>query len=86
VVDPSGGPVVTSEADPLVVLIRSQPGMADRLLAMHADDGHGHCRVCTQGAQAGRYSWPCTIALAADTALLAGGATADLPGVDDAAR
>ena len=47
--------------DALVVLIRSQPGMAERLLAEHADDGSGRCRICSTGAQTGRYRWPCTI-------------------------
>lgn len=46
---------------PLVVLIRSQPGMAERLLIDHADDGFGRCRTCSDGAQAGRYRWPCTV-------------------------
>lgn len=54
--------------NPLVVLIRSQPGMAERLLAEHADDGSGRCRVCSSGAQAGRYQAPCAIALAATDA------------------
>ena len=47
--------------NPLVALIVSQPGMADRLLAEHTDDGHGRCRVCTCGGQAVRQRWPCTI-------------------------
>jgi hypothetical protein len=47
--------------DALVVLIRSQPGMAERLLAEHADDGSGRCRSCSNGAQTGRHRWPCTI-------------------------
>ena len=47
--------------NPLVALIVSQPGMADRLLAEHADDGTGRCRVCSAGAQAGRQKWPCSI-------------------------
>jgi hypothetical protein len=45
----------------LVALIRSQPGMPERLLAMHTDDGSGRCRVCSAGAQAGHYQWPCAI-------------------------
>ena len=47
--------------NPLVALIRSQPGMAERLLAQHADDGSGRCRSCSAGAQSGRYRWPCAI-------------------------
>ena len=47
--------------EPLVVLICSQPGMADRLLAEHIDDGGGRCRVCSTGGQSGHYRWPCAI-------------------------
>lgn len=47
--------------NPLVALIVSQPGMSARLLAAHGDDGRGRCRVCSDGAQAGRHRWPCTI-------------------------
>jgi hypothetical protein len=47
--------------DPLVELIRSQPGMAERLLIEHADDGSGRCRACSGGGQSGRHRWPCTI-------------------------
>ena len=54
--------------NPLVALIVSQPGMSSRLLAQHADDGNGRCRVCTQGAQTGHLRWPCTIHVAATQA------------------
>jgi hypothetical protein len=66
-VDPSRRTCTVSKAmtDPLVVLIRSQPGMAERLLVEHADDGSGRCRVCTAGAQTLRYRWPCSTQLAA---------------------
>ena len=47
--------------DPLVVLIQAEPGMAQRLLRAHADDGTGRCRTCSTGAQTGRFQWPCTI-------------------------
>lgn len=47
--------------NPLVALIVSQPGMAERLLAQHIDDGGGRCRVCTPGGQAARHRWPCSI-------------------------
>ena len=47
--------------DLLVAFIRSQPGMADRLIANHANDGTGRCRTCSTGAQAGRYRWPCAL-------------------------
>lgn len=52
---------VDPAADPLVVFIRSQPGMAERLLAEHARDEFGRCPKCSAGAQTGRYRWPCTI-------------------------
>ncbi len=55
-------------ADPLDVFIRSQPGMAERLLAEHARDESGRCRTCSAGAQTGRYRWPCTIYRAANVA------------------
>ena len=48
-------------ADLLVVFIRSQPGMADRLIVEHANDGTGRCRTCSTGGQAGRYRWPCAL-------------------------
>ena len=47
--------------NPLVALIVSQPGMAERLLAEHAKDGAGRCRVCTAGPAGWRHVWPCTI-------------------------
>jgi hypothetical protein len=56
---------VESESDPLLVLIAGQPGMADRLMREHADDGSGRCTVCSGGAQSGRYLWPCSIYRAA---------------------
>jgi hypothetical protein len=65
-------PSVPQVVNPLVVLIRSEPGMAERLLVEHADDGSGRCRVCTAGSQTGRLTWPCqtqmAAAAAADTA------------------
>ena len=57
--------------DALVVLIWSQPGMAERLLVEHADDGSGRCRICSSGAQTGRYRWPCTIHRCASRAVRA---------------
>jgi hypothetical protein len=50
---------------PLVQMILSQPGMAERLLAAHADDGRGRCGGCPVGGQQGQHSWPCTIYRAA---------------------
>jgi hypothetical protein len=52
-------------ADPLLILIESDPGMAERLVQAHADDGTGRCRVCSGGAQSGRYAWPCSLYTAA---------------------
>ena len=54
--------------DPLVQMILSQTGMAERLIAEHCDDGRGHCRACAVGGQRGQHSWPCTIRQAADEA------------------
>jgi hypothetical protein len=62
VVDAAGGGTTVI---PLVALIVSQPGMADRLIAQHRDDGTGHCSTCQLGAQAGRPRWPCSIYAAA---------------------
>ncbi|MGI5129290.1 hypothetical protein ACQEVB_20965 [Pseudonocardia sp. CA-107938] len=45
----------------LVTFIASQPGAAERLLAVHVDDGTGHCLVCSAGPQAGRLVWPCPL-------------------------
>jgi hypothetical protein len=78
---PQRGPALESrltatyETEPLVTFIRSQPGMARHLLAEHAEDGRGCCRVCSQGAQAGRYVWPCAISLAAAVAKTSGPAS-----------
>jgi hypothetical protein len=54
--------------DPLVVLIVSQTGMAERLLTEHAEDSWGRCRACSTGAQTGHYRWPCAIRRAAGVA------------------
>lgn len=54
--------------DPLIELILSEPGMAERLLAEHADDGSGRCRCCSGGSQTARFSWPCTLFHYADRA------------------
>ena len=40
-------------SDPLVLLIRSQVGMAERLLAEHVDDGSGRCCLCSGGQLTG---------------------------------
>jgi hypothetical protein len=49
----------------LIELIATERGMADTIVHQHADDGTGHCRQCTTGAQAGRHVWPCLTYLAA---------------------
>lgn len=46
-------------------LIVDRPAAVRELLARHADDGNGHCRVCALGAQRGFQTWPCTIYAAA---------------------
>lgn len=53
----------------IVVAIAEMPGMAERLLATHTDDGTGRCVVCSAGAQSGRYVWPCTLCTIAAQAL-----------------
>jgi hypothetical protein len=49
----------------LVTFMTAQDGMAAILITLHSDDGTGHCRQCTSGAQAGRHVWPCQTYLAA---------------------
>lgn len=44
---------------PIVAFIVGQPGLAQKMLAQHRDDGTGHCEVCTEGGQAGHKVWPC---------------------------
>jgi hypothetical protein len=53
---------------PLIALIMSQPRMVDRLEVQHSDDGSGRCRICSAGAQTGRYRYPCPIRVAVDEA------------------
>ena len=58
----TASPAIEPEVtDPLVALIQAEPGMAQRLLRAYADDGTGRCRICSTGAQTGRFQWPCTI-------------------------
>jgi hypothetical protein len=54
--------------NPLLTLIASETGMAERLLAQHVDDGTGRCAVCTRGSQTGRLAWPCQTQMAAAAA------------------
>jgi hypothetical protein len=52
----------------LAKFVASDPGMAARLLEVHVDDGTGHCRVCSSGAQSGRYQHPCALWIGAAAA------------------
>lgn len=45
---------------PLIELIINEPGMADRLLATHTDDGTGHCTGCVQHDRPA-VAYPCVI-------------------------
>lgn len=45
-----------------IVAFLAREGRADRLLAEHVDDTTGHCAVCSAGPQAGRTTWPCSLA------------------------
>ena len=49
----------------LAAEVARMPGTAERLLAAHVDDGTGRCAVCSSGAQAGRYTWPCQLRMVA---------------------
>lgn len=55
-------------AELIAQLIADRPAAVLELLARHADDGNGHCRVCVVGAQRGFQTWPCTIYTAAKLA------------------
>jgi hypothetical protein len=48
-------------SDELAAAIALMPGVAERLLADHIDDGHGRCRRCTLGGQSGHHRWPCRL-------------------------
>ncbi len=52
----------------LVMLMVNNPNMPENLMRQHADDGTSRCRLCTAGAQTGRYVWPCQIYRAAEQA------------------
>ena len=49
-------------------LFRNQPAGLNRILGEHIDDGTGHCRRCSSGAQAGRSVWPCHLRQLAEEA------------------
>jgi hypothetical protein len=59
-----GDPVLS----PLAAFLIGHPAAIEALLTEHADDGRGHCRVCTIGAQQGHVVWPCTLFIAATAA------------------
>jgi len=44
-----------------VVEFLARDSRAERLAVEHVDDGTGHCRSCSAGAQAGRQNWPCSL-------------------------
>jgi hypothetical protein len=52
----------------IVGFIAGEPGMAERMLVEHADDGTGHGRLCTAGPQAGRHTHPCRLRVLAEQA------------------
>jgi hypothetical protein len=54
--------------NPLVEFVLLNPGLADRLIAEHVDDGQGYCRMCALGAQRGYFRFPCDIRLIAEKA------------------
>jgi hypothetical protein len=54
--------------NPLVEFVLLNPGLADRLITEHVDDGHGYCRMCALGAQRGYFRIPCDIRLIAEKA------------------
>jgi hypothetical protein len=49
------------QPDLLISILAVMPGLAERLLAEHVDDGTRHCRACPLGGQAGFHVWPCSI-------------------------
>jgi hypothetical protein len=58
-----------------------QDGMVATTMRKHANDGTGHCRLCTAGAQTGCYAWPCQIYLAAEEAAASMTGSAALQGL-----
>ena len=45
----------------LVAFIASEPGMAERVLVEHRDDGSGHCRKCVRRQSGAAQVWPCPL-------------------------
>ena len=59
-----------SDPHPFAVELARFDALPRALLEIHADDGTGHCQVCSAGAQTGRYQHPCTIRTLAGQALV----------------
>lgn len=53
----------------LAAEVARMPGAAERLLAVHTEDGSGRCRVCSSGRQTARYVWPCQLHVLATRAV-----------------
>lgn len=79
-------PVSAVSADPVVLFIARCRGrvfgetLAQTLLREHLDDGSGHCKVCTTGAQSARVTFPCPtydVASAAASITVIGGRSGD---------
>ncbi|MGH3588336.1 MAG: hypothetical protein ACRDQ0_18690 [Pseudonocardia sp.] len=54
----SGYACVMNEMMALIVSV-TDPAAVKNWLVTHVDDGRGHCKVCTVGAQHGYRTWPC---------------------------
>jgi hypothetical protein len=46
---------------PIVAFIAGEPGMAQRMLAEHRDDGSGHCCTCVRRQGGAAQVWPCPL-------------------------
>jgi hypothetical protein len=54
-------PQLPSVIGPIVEFIAREPGMAERMLAEHANDGSGHCRTCVRRQGGAAQVWPCPL-------------------------
>jgi hypothetical protein len=68
------GPIVIDDqtdiaTDAFAAELARMGGLPRLLLEQHTDDGSGHCAICSEGGQAGRYVYPCTLRTAAIRAL-----------------
>ena len=45
----------------IVAFIAGEPGMAQRMLDQHVDDGSGHCRTCLRRQDGAAQVWPCPL-------------------------